>query len=201
MMGISYKQILRIVLAGIGLTSVCALVYLAGPLISIGGWRPLEGYIAREITILVLIGAFASVMAVNWTRRKKAVAKIVEGIATPDKVEDDTDVLKDRMKDALATLKTASGGKSDFLYDLPWYLLIGPPGSGKTTALVNSGLKFPLSRGATPAVIAGVGGSRYCDWWFTEDAVLIDTAGRYTTQDSDAKADKQSWLAFRSEAR
>ena len=196
MTGISSKDILRIVLAGIGLTSVCALVYLAGPLISIGGWRPLEGYIAREITILVLIGAFASVMAVNWTRRKKAVAKIVEGIATPDKVEDDTDVLKDRMKDALATLKTASGGKSDFLYDLPWYLLIGPPGSGKTTALVNSGLKFPLSRGATPAVIAGVGGTRYCEWLFTEEAVLIDTAGRYTTQDSDATADKASWLAF-----
>ena len=75
-------------------------------------------------------------------------------------------------------------------------LLIGPPGSGKTTALVNSGLKFPLSSGATPAAIAGVGGTRYCDWWFTEDAVLIDTAGRYTTQDSDAQADKQSWLAF-----
>ena len=100
------------------------------------------------------------------------------------------------MKDALATLKTASGGKGDYLYDLPWYVLIGPPGAGKTTALVNSGLKFPLSRGATPAAIAGVGGTRYCDWWFTEDAVLIDTAGRYTTQDSDAKADKQSWFAF-----
>ena len=53
-----------------------------------------------------------------------------------------------------------------------------------------------MSRGATPAAIAGVGGTRYCDWWFTEDAVLIDTAGRYTTQDSDAKADKQSWFAF-----
>ena len=74
--------------------------------------------------------------------------------------------------------------------------MIGPPGSGKTTALVNSGLKFPLARGATPAAIAGVGGTRYCDWWFTEDAVLIDTAGRYTTQDSDAQLDKQSWLAF-----
>src|SRR4029077_16851493 len=66
----------------------------------------------------------------------------------------------------------------------------------KTTALINSGLKFPLSRGATPAAIAGVGGTRYCDWWFTEEAVLIDTAGRYTTQDSDGKADKQSWLVF-----
>ena len=96
----------------------------------------------------------------------------------------------------LATLKSASGSKKDYLYDLPWYLLIGPPGSGKTTALINSGLKFPLLRGATPAAIAGVGGTRYCDWWFTEEAVLIDTAGRYTTQDSDAQTDKQSWFAF-----
>src|ERR1700730_977844 len=196
MTGISSKDILRIVLVGIGLTSVCALIYLAGPLISIGGWRPFENYIVREIAILVVAAAFASVMAFNWKRRKKATAKIAEGIATADKVDDDADVLKDRMKDALATLKTASGGKSDFLYDLPWYVLIGPPGSGKTTALINSGLKFPLSRGATPAAIAGVGGTRYCDWWFTEDAVMIDTAGRYTTHDSDATADKQSWLAF-----
>ena len=29
------------------------------------------------------------------------------------------------MKDALATLKTASGSKSGFLYDLPWYVIIG----------------------------------------------------------------------------
>jgi len=26
--------------------------------------------------------------------------------------------------------------------------------------------------------------------------VLIDTAGRYTTQDSDAKVDRKSWLSF-----
>ena len=88
------------------------------------------------------------------------------------------------MQDALATLKSASGGKSGYLYDLPWYVIIGPPGAGKTTALVNSGLKFPLAQGGHPAAVAGVGGTRYCDWWFTEEAVLIDTAGRYTTQDS-----------------
>ena len=196
MMGISSREITYILLAGIGLTSVCALVYFAGPLISINGWRPLENDIVRELVILFLVAAFASVMAINWRRRKKASAEIAAGISDADKAEDDADVLKDRMKDALTTLKNASGSKADFLYDLPWYVLIGPPGSGKTTALVNSGLKFPLSRGATPAAIAGVGGTRYCDWWFTEEAVLIDTAGRYTTQDSDAKADKQSWLAF-----
>jgi type VI secretion system protein ImpL len=196
MKGIATRDVVRIVLSGIGLSSICALIYFVGPLISIGGHRPLESYVGRELAILVVGALFASVMTFKWNRRKKAAAKLSEGMAAADKIEDDTDVLKDRMKDALATLKTASGGKADFLYDLPWYVLIGPPGSGKTTALVNSGLKFPLSRGATPKAIAGIGGTRYCDWWFTEDAVLIDTAGRYTTQDSDAKADKQSWFAF-----
>ena len=64
-------------------------------------------------------------------------------------------------------------------------MFIGPPGAGKTTALANSGLTLPARRrqGAKP----GQGRGRYtrnCDWWFTDDAVLIDTAGRYTTQDS-----------------
>lgn len=39
MMGISSKELLRIGLYGVGLTSVGALIYLAGPLLSIGGWR------------------------------------------------------------------------------------------------------------------------------------------------------------------
>jgi type VI secretion system protein ImpL len=196
MMGISPKEILRIVLFGIGLGSVSALIYLVGPLISIGGHRPLESMIGRQIAILVVGAIFAAIMTMQWQRRKKATAELSKGIADKAKIEDDSSVLKDKMKDALATLKISSSGKGDFLYDLPWYVLIGPPGSGKTTALINSGLKFPLSGGATPAAIAGVGGTRYCDWWFTEDAVMIDTAGRYTTQDSDAAADKQSWLAF-----
>src|SRR6478609_2190677 len=192
----SFKEVGRIVLYGMGLGSIAALIFLVGPLVSIHGYYPLQTMIGREIAILAVGALFASVMSFQWRRRKKAAAKIAEGIAASDKPEDDSCVLKDKMKDALATLKTASGGKGDFLYDLPWYLLIGPPGSGKTTALVNSGLKFPLSSGATPAAIAGVGGTRYCDWWFTEDAVLIDTAGRYTTQDSDAKSDKESWFSF-----
>ena len=39
----------------------------------------------------------------------------------------------------------------------------------------------------------GVGGTRTTEWWFTDQAVLIDTAGRYTTQDSHADADARSW--------
>jgi type VI secretion system protein ImpL len=192
------KEIVRIILYGIGLSSLAALVYFAGPLVAIGDYRPLENNIVRQIVIVLLVAGVGSMGGWKLWQRIKSGQMLAKAVSGEEAAKDESDavVLKDKMKDALATLKAAGGGKKDYLYDLPWYLLIGPPGSGKTTALINSGLKFPLSRGATPAAVAGVGGTRYCDWWFTEDAVLIDTAGRYTTQDSDAKADKQSWLAF-----
>jgi len=191
------KNIIRVILYGVGLGSLSMVIWFAGPLVAFGDFRPLETYIGREIAILLLFAGVGSFSGAKLWQRIKSGQLLTKAVSAEDtKVESDDVVLKDRMKDALATLKGASGGKKDYLYDLPWYALIGPPGSGKTTALINSGLKFPLSRGATPAAIAGVGGTRYCDWWFTEDAVLIDTAGRYTTQDSDSKADKQSWFAF-----
>ena len=94
--------------------------------------------------------------------------------------------MRDKLTTALALLKKASGSRG-YLYEQPWYAIIGPPGAGKTTALLNAGLSFPLAAEMGQSAVAGVGGTRMCDWWFTESAVLIDTAGRYTTQDSDAR--------------
>jgi type VI secretion system protein ImpL len=62
--------------------------------------------------------------------------------------------------------------------------------------LLNSGLQFPLAERLGPEAIRGVGGTRNCDWWFTDDAVLLDTAGRYTTQDSDKEVDRAAWSGF-----
>src|SRR5258707_2734777 len=190
------KQITQIILYGVGLGSLAAVVYFAGPFIAIGNWHPLEDTIVRSIIVLLLVAGAAAVAGFSFFRRRKAGNQIADGISGAEQTVNDEPVLKERMKDALTTLKAASGNKSGYLYDLPWYVIIGPPGAGKTTALVNSGLKFPLSRGTAPAAVAGVGGTRYCDWWFTEEAVLIDTAGRYTTHDSDAKNDKASWISF-----
>ena len=55
------KQIARLALYAVGLGSVTAMIYLAGPLISFGGFRPLESYLGQGIAILVicsLIGSF-----------------------------------------------------------------------------------------------------------------------------------------------
>ncbi|QNP49082.1 type VI secretion system membrane subunit TssM [Diaphorobacter aerolatus] len=46
------------------------------------------------------------------------------------------------------------------------------------------------------AALQGVGGTRNCDWWFTDQAVVIDTAGRYTTHDSNEDVDKTEWQGF-----
>ncbi|WP_420101008.1 type VI secretion system membrane subunit TssM [Bosea sp. (in: a-proteobacteria)] len=210
---------LKIVSIALGVAAIIALIWFAGPLISIGGSNPLDNVATRGILAL-LAGASAVVyLVVDVVYRTRSTAALAAGLGQqipgaggfslggggagaagagdPQAPADDSDTLKGRMSDAILTLKKTSSAKGDYLYDLPWYVIIGPPGSGKTTALVNSGLNFPLARGgATPSAIAGEGGTRYCDWWFTDDAVLIDTAGRYTTQDSDARADQSSWFSF-----
>ena len=92
---------------------------------------------------------------------------------------------------ALKSTKVGKGGGARALYALPWYVIIGPPGAGKTTALKQSGLVFPHldpSRGG----VRGIGGTRNCDWWFTNEGILLDTAGRYATEDDD----REEWLAF-----
>ncbi|MBN9064302.1 MAG: hypothetical protein BGP06_13695 [Rhizobiales bacterium 65-9] len=181
-----------------GLGAIALLVLYALPLVALGDYRPFDTALVRWITITVISLGALGYLGYDLYRRSKQEKELAAGMASAGEGGPDHDgqVLQEKMNDALSTLRKASGAKGDFLYDLPWYIIIGPPGAGKTTALVNSGLKFPLAKGSSPQAIAGVGGTRYCDWWFTEDAVLIDTAGRYTTQDSDAKVDKKSWLAF-----
>ncbi|MEX5491495.1 hypothetical protein ABFV43_22145, partial [Pseudomonas fulva] len=62
--------------------------------------------------------------------------------------------------------------------ELPWYLLIGEQGSGKTALLSANGLQSPLDR--TEAARPGT--SAYCDWYFADEAVVVELAGRYLDQ-------------------
>lgn len=91
-------------------------------------------------------------------------------------------------------------GSSVSVHDLPWYVLIGAPGSGNSAALLNSGLRFPLQAEKEPPQVTGIGGTRYCEWWFSDEAVFLDTAGRYVAHEArnlkDSRAGSASWHAF-----
>jgi len=202
-----------VVLALLGLLALCLVIWNVGPLVAIAGRAPLEAESARWILIGAVVLAFVMRFVVARLKAKASNAKLLDGLlgkgagAPAESAEVAT--LRQRFEEATKILRhsrsAASGsglsrlaalGSARYLYQLPWYVFIGAPGSGKTTALINSGLRFPLAEKLGTHQIKGVGGTRNCDWWFADEAVLIDTAGRYTTQDSDAAADRDAWQGF-----
>jgi type VI secretion system protein ImpL len=182
-----------------------ALWYL-GPLVAIGSLRPFESVGDRVLATLSLLAAtLIAALTILLTRRATDKHLTEEITNQTDDTDAEDEAVKaeladvgSRMRQALKVLRGSrfGGFGTRYLYQLPWYIIIGPPGAGKTTAIVNSGLKFPLAETMGAEALGGVGGTRNCDWWFTNDAVLIDTAGRYTTQDSDASADAKAWNGF-----
>ncbi len=194
----------RWVFSVLGLLLVALLIWFVGPLIAIGGWEPLASSESRLLAILVVFVLWAIKTIWSIVRAAQNNAQVVNALSTApdadDKAsEEEVAVLRERFREALARLKKAKlggRGRRRRLYQLPWYLIIGPPGAGKTTALRNSGLNFPLMDKFGKDAVRGVGGTRNCDWWFTDEAVLLDTAGRYTTQDSDQTVDRAAWSGF-----
>ncbi|WP_118136817.1 type VI secretion system membrane subunit TssM [Oceanicella sp. SM1341] len=191
-----------------GLTLSLAIWYL-GPLLAIGEARPFDSAAGRLVAIAGLMAAVVIAVLAILLRRRGRDTQMTEAIASasaaPGESPDDAAVtaeieeMRTRMAEALKVLRrTRLGGRFGRrqLYQLPWYVIIGPPGAGKTTAIVNSGLPFPLAERMGRTAIGGVGGTRNCDWWFTDEAVLLDTAGRYTTQESGGEADAKGWAGF-----
>jgi len=133
------------------------IVWIGGPLIVIDDSQPLGGLYTRLLIILAVWTIVLGVIGWKVWKRRRAAAKLRKAMTESAGEDGDAQVLKTKMEDALATLKRTSKSGADVLYDLPWYLIIGPPGSGKTTALVNSGLKFPLAGDRTAQAIEGVG--------------------------------------------
>ena len=184
----------RWVLSFLGVAALAVLAWIFGPLLP-----PFDELAPR---IAVIVGLLAVWLLANllldWRRRRRDTA-LTQGVAVGDPAAaasaEEAAALRDKLSTALTLLRKARGSRG-YLYELPWYAIIGPPGSGKTTALLNAGLEFPLAAELGQGAVAGVGGTRLCDWWFTDSAVLIDTAGRYTTQDSDAALDRAGWTAF-----
>lgn len=160
-------------------------------------------YVIASVATFIILAVLVTIIVARVLRAKKAAREIERALkaqadahaasARPD-LKADIDAMQHEFIRAVQALKSSKlGGKkgAEALYALPWYMIIGPPGSGKSTALRNSGLRFPYMSKSGGAV-QGVGGTRNCQWWMTNEAVILDTAGRYTTEDSD----RDEWLSF-----
>lgn len=158
-------------------------------------WIPVA---ITALVILVLLG----IVIARRLRARRAARELEKALAAqaaeqarsarPD-MQAEMLQMQQEFQKAIAALKSSklARGGEDALYALPWHVIIGPPGAGKTTALRNSGLQFPYMS-TSGGGVRGVGGTRNCDWWLTNEAVLLDTAGRWTTEEED----RNEWLGF-----
>lgn len=154
---------------------------------------------------VILIGLFGIGIGIVllrkiWHRRREQ--RFVNEVVAQDeayirslseKDRQDYKELQARWKEAIDTLRKSHLRKyGNPLYVLPWYMLVGESGSGKTTAVQSARLSSPF---AEISGTSGISGTKNCDWWFFEKAILIDTAGRYTVP-VDESRDSGEWQKF-----
>jgi type VI secretion system protein ImpL len=181
----------------IGVLALAALLFLGADTLKLGAMWAM-------VILLTLLVVWFIVWAVRRYRASRAANKLEAAMdaeaeraikAAPSKESRAEMVaVRQRMQEAVKTIKTSKLGLtsgSAALYELPWYAVIGNPAAGKSTAVVRSGLNFPFSD-KTSSVIQGIGGTRNCDWFFTTEGVLLDTAGRYSVH----QEDREEWLGF-----
>lgn len=185
--------------------TLTAIGFIALAVFLVFGLRAIE---VAAIWALVIFLLAASIWgAVWWVRKRKAerasdeFGEMMERQASASTLTAnkrmqaaEAEQLRQRMLEAVQKIKTSKLGETSgmaALYELPWYMIIGNPAAGKSTAIANSGLDFPLA-GKDGKVIHGVGGTRNCDWFFTSNGIVLDTAGRYSVHDED----RDEWFGF-----
>lgn len=153
----------------------------------------------------ILVGVFGIIFGVLFFRRwlfrrreKKFVKRVIdedkERIQAGKEIERASYLdLEDRWLRAIQILKNASlKGFGNPMYALPWYMVLGAPGSGKSAALRSARLRAPVTEVSPPQTEAP---TRNLDFLFLDDAVILDTAGRYATA-VNQNLNKDEWQDF-----
>lgn len=168
---------------------LCAVVWWIGPLIAIGTYRPLFSVWVRGIIIvLILCWALWPFVAtfLSWIfRHARAPAPTKKKSAQRDRVTS-------RFYDALRTLQYVGLAKQrtnwerfkyrfnrNHISEKPWFLVIGPPSSGKTSLIGESGERFLLAEHYGLKQTVDIGPTQDCNWWLSENSVYIDTSGEW----------------------
>jgi type VI secretion system protein ImpL len=184
------------VLTVIGVAALAGLLLLGADAMRVG--------LIWVAVILILLGlVWLAVWGLRRWRARQASHALEQAMdaeadkafkaAKPEK-QAEVAAVRQRMAEAVKLIKSSKLGEtsgSAALYELPWYAVIGNPAAGKSSAVVKSGLKFPFAD-SSDHVIQGIGGTRHCDWYFTTEGILLDTAGRYSVHEED----RSEWLGF-----
>ncbi len=181
------------------------LVWILGPLVAIADRVLLGGVIARLVATVVLIFLWGLFVALWSSRqRRKALANPEKAAEYEQKAisksqfREESDAIKDRLKAAIKIVTTSNfyGSKSRSRYALPWYLVLGTNNCGKTSMLLNSGLKFPINEQADRHLY-NLKATERCEVLYSNEAVFVDTPGGYTNSRPDSPTHRLWTLLLR----
>lgn len=179
------------------------LVWFLFPYFGFGDSKPWENETPRWITICIIFLVWGLLLVfLNWRETAREKKKLTseqaqEKLILAEKIHEEKQAVTSLYKKAMQILKRSSlykGRSQSWKYDLPWYLLIGPESSGKTSLLDFSGLNFPLNQ-IEQRLTKNIEGTRYCDWYFADNGIIVDTSGRYFSQDN-TDIDSTGWLTL-----
>lgn len=176
-----------------------ALIFVAPILLF--GWTYLQSaYLLGGILLGILL--ICSLITWNRRRREKAFVRqvITEDEATiqqqPDREREAMRSMQTSWKEAIRALQQSKlRRQGNPLYVLPWYMILGDPGSGKSSAARGSRLMSTLGGvpGSARLGSARLGSAGPCEWWFLEQAILLDVKGSFT---AGAGEESDGWFAL-----
>jgi type VI secretion system protein ImpL len=138
------------------------------------------GLLWTAIGFIAVFAWVAGTHVFSWWRRWRArpVSPKPSAMRQPVAHEDDA-ALAALIAEANATLAKAPAYAAKRtpgpLYTLPWYLLIGPEGSGKTSTFLNSGLEPQLLAGQASSPVTS---TRLCNIWLAKNAIFAEISGK-----------------------
>lgn len=189
------KNILKIALIAV---SVILTILLIFGFVLVMDWPWWVGFFVLLFFAGLGVGALFLRKLLIRRREQQFVSQVIEQDesrikAVQGKEKDELAVIQGKWKEAVEALRKSHLRKyGNPLYVLPWYMVIGESGSGKTTALNSAKLSSPF---VEVTRTSGLSGTKNCDWWFFEQAIIIDTAGRYAIPIDEGR-DKEEWQRF-----
>ncbi|OTG86379.1 type VI secretion protein [Acinetobacter sp. ANC 4558] len=158
------------------------------------------GLLVAYILGLICYGLYWLIQRKKHVENAEALEEGIEKTALisdkgESKNKEELQLINQQMKESIQLIKKSKLGSrkgNAALYELPWYMVIGNPAAGKSSAIYNSGLNFPFEDTHQKVISAGVSGTRNCDWFFSTEGILLDTAGRYSVYEHD----HEEWLSF-----
>lgn len=180
----------KVLIAMAGLGSPAAVFYVIRKVL-FPHWSSAKAFIAMAIFMIgiVLLGSLVVWLFNRGSKKRRdgLAGKLVEDTEkAPSSMDVRAKVKANNQKFVEAVRDMRKNLKVD-VYDLPWYIVLGDSGCGKTRLINEGDLTFSAGKPEGYQL-----GTLDYNWWFTEDAVFIDMAGRLCNPQEDS--DRREWL-------